>query len=42
MEEVASTGGFSQGMAFYREENLYLCDPVHATVMKLGTKSSLL
>jgi gluconolactonase len=42
MEQVASSGGFSQGMAFDREDNLYLCDLKHAGVMKLDTKSGVL
>jgi len=39
MEQVASTGGFSQGMAFDAEDNLYICDLKHAAVMRLGTRS---
>lgn len=38
MEQIASSGGFSQGMAFDAEDNLYVCDLVHAGVMKLDTK----
>ncbi len=36
---IASTGGFSLGMAFDAEENLYVCDNMHAAVFKLNTKS---
>lgn len=42
MEQVASTGGFSQGMAFDAEDNLYFCDLKHAAVMRLGTRSGAL
>jgi gluconolactonase len=42
MEQVASTDGFSQGMAFDVEGNLYFCDLKHAAVMKLDTKSGVL
>lgn len=42
MEQVASTGGFSQGMAFDREDNLYVCDLQHAAVMRLDAKSGAL
>lgn len=39
MEQVASSGGFSQGMAFDREDNLYVCDLKHAAVMRLDARS---
>jgi sugar lactone lactonase YvrE len=40
MEQVAQTeGGFSQGMAFDKEDNLYFCDLVHAAVMRLNADS---
>jgi len=42
MEQIASSDGFSQGMAFDAEDNLYVCDLVHAGVMKLDTKSGTL
>jgi sugar lactone lactonase YvrE len=42
MEQVASTGGFSQGMAFDTGDNLYVCDLKHAAVMRLDTKSGAL
>jgi sugar lactone lactonase YvrE len=42
MEQIASSGGFSQGMAFDAEDNLYVCDLVHAGVMKLDTKRGCL
>ncbi|MDQ4126815.1 MAG: SMP-30/gluconolactonase/LRE family protein [Actinomycetota bacterium] len=42
MEQIASSGGFSQGMAFDAEDNLYLCDLKHAAVMRLDTKSGVL
>jgi sugar lactone lactonase YvrE len=36
MEHIArAEGGFSHGMAFDREDNLYVCDLKHAAVMKL-------
>jgi len=38
--EVASTGGFSLGMAFDRTaEHLYVCDLKHAAVFRVQTKS---
>jgi gluconolactonase len=42
MEQIASSDGFSQGMAFDAEDNLYVCDLMHAGVMKLDTKSGSL
>jgi sugar lactone lactonase YvrE len=39
MEQVASSEGFSQGMAFDAEDNLYVCDLKHAAVMRLDAKS---
>jgi gluconolactonase len=42
MEQVASSKGFSHGMAFDRDDNLYVCDLKHAAVMKLDTKSGSL
>ena len=39
MEQVASSGGFSQGMAFDKENNLYVCDMKHAAVMRFDAKS---
>jgi gluconolactonase len=42
MEQIASSDGFSQGMAFDTEDNLYICDLVHAGVMKLDTQSGSL
>ncbi len=42
MEHVASSGGFSQGIAFDREDNLFVCDLRHAAVIKLNTKSGFL
>jgi gluconolactonase len=42
MEQIASSDGFSQGMAFDAEDNLYVCDLVHAGVMKLDTQSGSL
>lgn len=39
MEQVASSDGFSQGMAFDKENNLYVCDLKHAAVMRLDAKS---
>lgn len=42
MEQIASSDGFSQGMAFDKEDNLYFCDLKHAGVMRLDTKSGAL
>jgi gluconolactonase len=42
MEQVASSDGFSHGMAFDREDHLYVCDLKHAAVMRLDTKSGAL
>jgi gluconolactonase len=42
IEQIASSGGFSQGMAFDREDNLFFCDLKHAAVMKLDAKSGSL
>jgi sugar lactone lactonase YvrE len=42
IEQVASSGGFSQGMTFDKEDNLYVCDLAHAAVMKLDAKSGSL
>jgi sugar lactone lactonase YvrE len=42
MEQVASSEGFSQGMAFDSEDNLYVCDLKHAAVMRLDAKSGVL
>ncbi len=42
IEQVASSGGFSHGMAFDAEDNLYVCDLKHAAVMRLDAKSGAL
>ena len=43
MEQVAAIdGGFSQGMAFDREDNLYVCDLKHGSVVRLDTRSGSL
>jgi gluconolactonase len=43
MEQVARVeDGFSQGMAFDRDDNLYDCDLKHAAVMRLDTHSGAL
>jgi gluconolactonase len=42
MEQITSSDGFSQGMAFDAEDNLYVCDLAHAGLMKLDTKSGSL
>jgi len=43
MEQVAQAEeGFSHGMAFDAEDNLYVCDLKHAAVMRLNTKSGVL
>ncbi len=39
MDQVASTGGFTQGMAFDAGDNLYFCDLVHAAVLRLDANS---
>jgi gluconolactonase len=39
LEEVASTGGFSLGMAFDRDEDLVVCDLKLHAVMKLETRT---
>lgn len=41
MEQVASTDGFSQGMAFDAEGNLYFCDLKHAAVMRLDARRGI-
>jgi sugar lactone lactonase YvrE len=35
IEEIASTGGFTLGLAFDGERTLYACDPKHAAVFRL-------
>jgi gluconolactonase len=42
IEQIASSDGFSQGMAFDKEDNLYFCDLKHAAVMKLDTQGDSL
>jgi gluconolactonase len=42
MEQIASSDGFSHGMAFDAEDNLYVCDLKHAAVMRLDTGSGAL
>lgn len=42
IEQVASTAGFSLGMAFDNEDNLFVCDLKHAAVMRLDAKSGSL
>jgi sugar lactone lactonase YvrE len=42
MEQIASSVGFSQGMAFDKEDNLYFCDLKHAAVMRLDTENGSL
>ena len=39
LDEVASTGGFCLGMAFDRNDDLFVCDLKHAAVMKVETGS---
>jgi gluconolactonase len=39
IETVASTGGFSLGMAFDRNDDLYVCDLKHAAVFRVDTRS---
>jgi gluconolactonase len=43
IEQVAAIeGGFCQGMAFDREDNLYVCDLKHSSVVRLDTRSGSL
>ena len=42
MEQVASSGGFSHGMAFDADDNLHVCDLKHAAVITLDTESGAL
>jgi gluconolactonase len=43
MKQVAAIdGGFSQGMAFDREDNLYVCDLKHGSVVRLDARSGSL
>jgi len=43
MEQVAAIeGGFSQGMAFDMEDNLYVCDLKHGSVVRLDARSDSL
>ena len=43
IEQVARTeGGFSHGMAFDADDNLYVCDLKHAAVLRLDAKSGSL
>src|SRR5918992_4551138 len=42
MEQIASSEGFSHGMAFDADDNLYVCDLKHAAVMRLDTDSGSL
>jgi gluconolactonase len=37
IEEVASTGGFCLGMAFGRDDDLFVCDLKHAAVFRVET-----
>jgi sugar lactone lactonase YvrE len=39
IEEIASTGGFSLGMAFDRNDDLFVCDLKHSTAMRLETRT---
>ncbi|MGH3146268.1 MAG: SMP-30/gluconolactonase/LRE family protein, partial [Rubrobacter sp.] len=39
MKQVASSSGFSQGMAFDGEDNLFVCDTRLGKVMRLDAKS---
>jgi gluconolactonase len=41
IEQIASSDGFSHGMAFDKEDDLYVCDLKHGAVMKLDTKSGV-
>jgi gluconolactonase len=39
MAQVASTGGYCLGMAFDKEDNLYVCDLKHQAVIRVDAKS---
>jgi sugar lactone lactonase YvrE len=39
MKEIAFSGGFSQGMAFDKEDDLYVCDIKHQAVFKFDARS---
>jgi gluconolactonase len=39
IEQVATTEGFCLGLAFDRDDNLFICDAAHACVMRLDAKS---
>ncbi len=39
VEEVASTGGFCLGMAFDRNDDLFVCDLKHAAVFRIETET---
>ena len=42
MQEIASSGGFSQGLAFDAEDNLFVCDLKQAAVLRLDAKTGAL
>lgn len=42
MEEITSSGGFSQGMAFDAEDNLFVCELKQAAILRLDAKSGAL
>ena len=39
MAQVASTGGYCLGMAFDKDDNLYVCDLKHQAVIRVDAKS---
>jgi gluconolactonase len=39
MEQIATSGGFSQGMAFDKGDNLFVCDTKQGAVMRLDARS---
>src|SRR5207244_350247 len=39
LDEVASTGGFCLGMAFDRNDDLFVCDLKHAAVFRVETRT---
>src|SRR5919201_1161547 len=39
LDEVASTGGFALGLAFDREDDLFVCDLKHAAVFRVETRT---
>ena len=42
MKQVATSGGFSQGMAFDAEDDLHVCGLKHSAVMRFEARSGAL